>query len=74
MAQMQEMLFLNTKMYGVTVPVATLGLVVMNNMQICDSLPWMRMRMSLWFKKKVILKSNLLPLTDSAQSVWLYMQ
>lgn len=52
MAQMQEMLFLNTKMYGVTVPVATLGLVVMKNMQICDSLPWMRMRMSLWLKKK----------------------
>lgn len=44
------MLFLTTKVYIVTTPLATMGLVVMRNMQICDSLPWTRM--SLQKKKK----------------------
>ncbi len=67
MEQMWEMLFLNAKTCGVKTPLAALGLVVMKNTEICDSLP--RTRMSPW--EKVTLRSHLLTLKYSAQSVWL---
>lgn len=42
-------------MYSVKMPLAILGLVVMKNTQICDSLPWTRMSLR---KKKIAFKES----------------
>ena len=64
------MLFLNTKMYSVKTPSATLGLLVMKNTQICDSLPWTRMSL----RKKVAFKESFItlnfPLRETDPSWW----